>query len=64
MGPLPNGGFGAGVGGCKRRISAGNTQSTSEKRYPSSTVCGGGMHTVMVLEDLGESRVLGFGLFI
>ena len=50
MGRSRNGAFGAVVGGCKRRIFVGNTQSTSERRYPSLTVCGRETRTGTELE--------------
>jgi hypothetical protein len=47
MDHLGRGAYGAGVGGCKRRIFGGNMQSTSEKRCPSLTAYGGEMDTGM-----------------
>jgi hypothetical protein len=50
MGRPRSGGYGAGVGRCKRRIFGGSTQSTSGRRCPNLTACGGEMHMGMELE--------------
>ena len=55
MGHPPSGAYGVDVEECKKRISDGSMQSISERRYPSSTVCGEEKHTGMEVDKAMSS---------